>query len=205
MSSEPIVFWGPGSEWFWSMAQFVVVAVTLLGIYYQFRLQRAANAFDQINRIADQWESEEMLRARLAICRAFVAGTEMPEAAMVSIGNYWEYIASLVRAGHVNERLVSQTIGGGAPITWGVIAEQTARLRVERMDPTIFVNFEWLTKRMSNDGAKVGAPREYDIETLRRIYVAAMPGLEDRLRTAEESRMTPERRAPRARRSTGPK
>jgi len=65
VSSEPIVFFGPGSEWFWSMAQFVVVAVTLIGIYYQFRLQRAANAFEQLKRIGEQWESEQMLVQRV--------------------------------------------------------------------------------------------------------------------------------------------
>ena len=30
---------GPGSEWFWSMLQFVIVAGTLIGLYRQLRLQ----------------------------------------------------------------------------------------------------------------------------------------------------------------------
>jgi hypothetical protein len=29
---EGSAIFGPGSEWFWSMAQFILVAVTLLGI-----------------------------------------------------------------------------------------------------------------------------------------------------------------------------
>ncbi|HET8785070.1 MAG TPA: hypothetical protein VFM38_05500, partial [Candidatus Limnocylindrales bacterium] len=85
MSSEPIVFLGPGSEWFWSMAQFVVVAVTLVGIYYQFRLQRSANAFDQLNRISEESYSEPMLRAKLQVARAIVAGEEVPEGALTMI------------------------------------------------------------------------------------------------------------------------
>lgn len=39
---------GAGSEWFWSMLQFVVVAITLAGIYFQLRQHRAANAFAQV-------------------------------------------------------------------------------------------------------------------------------------------------------------
>lgn len=65
MSSEPIVFIGPGSEWFWSMAHLVVVAVTLIGIYYQFRLQRAAATFEQLNRLQKEWGAEHLARATL--------------------------------------------------------------------------------------------------------------------------------------------
>lgn len=38
---------GPGSEWFWSMLQFVVVTVTLYAIYRQIRLQSASAAIEQ--------------------------------------------------------------------------------------------------------------------------------------------------------------
>ena len=78
MSSEPIVVIGPGSEWFWSMAQFIVVAVTLLGLYYQYRQQRSANAFEHANRIAADWSSEARLRLRLKAVRAIRAGQRTP-------------------------------------------------------------------------------------------------------------------------------
>jgi hypothetical protein len=201
VSTEPIVFWGPGSEWFWIMLQTVVVAITLVGIYYQFRLQRAANAFDQLSRLGDQWDAEPMLRARLDVLRAVAAGGEAPEGALNLIGNYWETVASLVREGHVNARSVSETYGGAAAMWWSALAGATRSLRTGRQDPTIFSNFEWLAKRFSADGVKAGAPQEYDRETLRAIFEAAIPGMEDRIRQAEESRMVPQRRPPRARRS----
>jgi uncharacterized protein DUF4760 len=201
MSSEPIVFWGPGSEWFWIMAQFVVVAITLLGIYYQFRLQRAANAFEHLNRISAQWDSEPMLRARLQVARAIVAGDEAPEGGLSLIGNYWEAVATLVREGHVNERVVADSFGGAGAMWWTAIAGTTRNLRKDRDDPTIFGNFEWLAARFSADGAKAGAAAAYDRAALARIYAAAIPGLLDRIQIAEQSRMIPERRAPRARRS----
>ena len=49
LNTEGLSLFGPGSEWFWSMLQFVVVAVTLLGIYSQLRLGRSANAFAQLD------------------------------------------------------------------------------------------------------------------------------------------------------------
>jgi len=62
------MIFGPGSEWFWSMAQFVLVAVTLIGIYYQLRIARNANAFEQMSRIADEGASETAAEERR--CRA---------------------------------------------------------------------------------------------------------------------------------------
>ncbi|HET7182759.1 MAG TPA: hypothetical protein VFI15_11045 [Candidatus Limnocylindrales bacterium] len=199
MSDEPIVIWGPGSEWFWIMLQTVVVAVTLVGIYFQFRLQRAANAFDQLGRIDQQWDSEQMLRARLDVLRSVAAGEQSPEGALTLVGNFWETVASLVRQGHVNARSVSETYGGAAAMWWSAIAGATRSLRKDRLDPTIFANFEWLAKRFSADGVKAGAPREYDGDTLRQIFEAAIPGMEDRIRQAEDLRMAPEHRAPRPR------
>lgn len=203
MSTEPIVFWGPGSEWFWIMAQFVVVAITLVGIYYQFRLQRAANAFEQLNRIAAEWEAEPMLRARLSIAHAVVAGDEAPEGGLSLVGNYWEQVASLVRQGHFNERVFAETFGGTAAMWWTALAATTRNLRRDRQDPTLLENFEWLAARSSAFGAKAGAPRRYEQAELTRIYQAAIPGILDRIRMAEESRMVPERRGPRPGPSTG--
>jgi hypothetical protein len=41
---EGMSFFGPGSEWFWGMTEFAVVAITLLAIYRQLRAQRSSNA-----------------------------------------------------------------------------------------------------------------------------------------------------------------
>jgi hypothetical protein len=202
METEPIVLWGPGSEWFWIMAQFVVVAATLIGIYYQFRLQRAANAFEQLNRIAAECDAEPMLRARLEVARAVVAGEDAPEGGLSLIGNYWETVASLVRGGHFNERVFAETFGGTAAIWWTALAGTTHNLRRERDDPTIFKNFELAAAKSSAFGAKSGAPRRYEQAELRRIFEAAIPGILDRIRMAEESRMVPERRAVHAARAT---
>jgi hypothetical protein len=204
VSSGPMVFIGSGSEWFWSMAQFVVVAVTLLGIYYQLRLQRAANAFDQLNRIGEQWEAEQMLRARLVVARAVTTDNDVPHGAFNLVGNYWENVASLVRQGHVNERVVAETYGATGAIWWTALEVSTLKFREARLDPTILENFEWLAGRFSADGAKAGAPLQYDRPTLARIFAAAIPGVVDRIRMAEESRMPPERPTPRPRRSRNP-
>ncbi len=52
---------GPGSEWFWSMAQFLVVTITLIAIYRQLSAQRSANALQLIVSLNDQWDGDRML------------------------------------------------------------------------------------------------------------------------------------------------
>ena len=44
INTNGLAIFGPGSEWFWSMAQFVVVVVTLVGIYRQLRAQGGERA-----------------------------------------------------------------------------------------------------------------------------------------------------------------
>lgn len=58
---------GLGSEWFWSMAQFVVVVVTLGGIYRQLRAQGAANALHRIESLQGRYTSERMEYTKLAL------------------------------------------------------------------------------------------------------------------------------------------
>jgi len=192
-STDPIVLIGPGSEWFWSMAQLVVVAITLVGIYYQLRLQRAANAFEQLNRIAAEWGSEPLLRAKLRIARAAEAGVAMPPGATTLIANYWETVASLVRSGHVDARVVFGSVGGGPPLWWAVLADAAQTLRAKNHDPGVFANFEWLAGKFAAFAASEGASSSYDRGTVVSIIVDAIPDLADRLRMAEESRLVPER------------
>ena len=58
INTEGMSFIGPGSEWFWTAISAVVVAVTLLAIFRQVRLQRSAAAIEQLNDIMREWSSE---------------------------------------------------------------------------------------------------------------------------------------------------
>jgi hypothetical protein len=49
---------GPGSEWFWSMLQFIVVAGTLIGLYRQLRLQSSQGAIEQLDAFEREWAYE---------------------------------------------------------------------------------------------------------------------------------------------------
>lgn len=117
VNSEGLTLFGAGSEWFWSMLQFVVVAITLVGIYVQLRQARAANAFAQANAMKQEWEGEPLQRRRLAIWNALRdrgPDTDLSTLA-IPIGNFWDNIGGLVRAGHVELAVACEFLGGASP------------------------------------------------------------------------------------------
>lgn len=58
---------GPGSEWFWAAAQFVVVVISLVGIYRQLKSQGAANAIQRIETLVGEYSSSRMIYSRLVL------------------------------------------------------------------------------------------------------------------------------------------
>jgi hypothetical protein len=148
------------------MAQFVVVAVTLVGIYYQFRLQRSANAFDQLSRIEDQWNSEPHMRTRLSAARAIKAGNSAPMASMVAIGNFWEGVATLVRLGHVDPRFVYDALGNSARYWWALMEDETLRYREETESDDLMVHFEWLAAKFAHFADQDGTRTDFAKTTL---------------------------------------
>ena len=143
------------------MAQFVVVAITLIGIYYQFRLQRAASTFEQINRLQEEWGGPQQTRAKLAAARAIHQGQLAPLAPASVIGNFCEAVASLIRHGHVNTRAVYETMGPSIIVWWVLLEDTVKALREREHDPTGNIHFEWLARAFlalaSKDQVDAGA------------------------------------------------
>ena len=149
MSTEGLVLFGPGSEWFWSMLQFVVVAITLVGILVQLRQARAANAFAQASAMEEQWQAERMVRRRLAL--AIALRDQGPQADLSAhsafIGNFWEGVAALVRAGHVEIGVVRENLGGSCLVYWLLLEPEVRALRTT-LGPDLYEHFEWLAEEI---------------------------------------------------------
>lgn len=188
VSEAPIVLIGPGSEWFWSMAQFVVVAVTLVGIYYQFRLQRSANAFDHLSRLQAEWSSETYARARLRAGHAILDAKPLPLAAIGPIGNFWEGVGALVRQRHVNARVVYDAIGNTARYWWGLMEEEVRRQRKLSETSDLMNNFEWLAARFAEFAKEEGTVADFSYAASVADMEAQVAGWEDRVQMLEESR-----------------
>ena len=197
---EGAVILGPGSEWFWSMAQFVVVAVTLIGIYIQLRIARDANAFEQMDRISNEFESELMVRHRLEILIALRDGTKpelLPDGAVTYLANFWEKVAGLVRAGHVDRRIVYDDLGGACRWWWAVLAPNIRRFRIETGELNSSEHHEWLASIFAVMDRQAGVTASYSPEDIAASLGKRVESGQDRLRVAEELRtMTIRRTSP---------
>jgi hypothetical protein len=94
---------GPGSEWFWSMAQFVLVAGSLLGIYYQLRAQRSASLYDQSAALTREWFDEGFSVSRLAFLieqEGRPRDSQLPSSSL-EVGAFFERLGYLVARKHV--------------------------------------------------------------------------------------------------------
>jgi hypothetical protein len=183
---------GPGSEWFWSMLQFVIVALTLYAIYRQVRLQGSTAAVEQASRLQGDWHSSErLIRSRLSVLEAIRDGLDpstSARAAASRVGNFWEQVGYLVKAGHVDERLVYEYLGNSARLWWAWLGPTVHRWRKLEDEPKIEEHFEWLAHRVAEMDSAAGITHDYDEAYLRGLLPVLLRSHLDDIRTEEQMR-----------------
>jgi len=150
---------GPGSEWFWAMAQFVVVVVTLVGLYRQLRQSNAANAVQRMEAFQGEWNSPRLIYARLAVAiwRKHTTSAEPSPEAQVPLAwlcGFFENLSDLHLAGYLDWREIEVTWGAQLALWWQALPDTIATARVETLDA--YSGFELLAKRALAESAKRG-------------------------------------------------
>jgi len=190
INTDGMSFIGPGSEWFWTALSGVVLAVTFLGIYRQLRLARSANAFEQLSRFTGDWDSERLARHKLEILLALKNGAlpeQIPDGAAGVIRDFFDDLAALVRAGHVDRDLVYGTLSFVCRAWWVTLAPHTRRLR-ETYAEAVGNHFEWLAGVMAEMDRKAGVTSRYDEASLASTLEARITRTRSEIRIAEELR-----------------
>jgi len=194
VSTNPLVLIGPGSEWFWSMLQLVVVAVSLLGLYRQVRLQTSASAIEQADALSREWASERLNRSRFAVLR-YVRDNQdwvnVPVQPSNVIGDFWERVAYLVRKGHVQRDIVSAYLGSAVELWWVILGPYARQLRQSQNDAAIYEHFEWLAGIMAEMDRRAGQAAGFDQTTLTQRIAYSLQVSGAAIRAAEELRAVP--------------
>jgi hypothetical protein len=142
INTDGMAFIGPGSEWFWTALSGLVLAVTFLAIYRQLRLQSSASAIEQLGSYDREWMSERNTRYKLQIELALRDGAEPADAAFGAahaISGFWENIASLTRAGHIDPKLLWNSSGGDCVDYWAMLAPFARKQRTGLAMPTLYL------------------------------------------------------------------
>jgi hypothetical protein len=191
INTDGLSFFGPWSEWFWSMLQFGIDTASLIGQYRQLRIQSRAAASDQAAALARDWNSESLHRSRLGVLLALRDGArpKAPGDAAAEVGDYFERVGWLVRSGHIDREVIYTFIGNSVRLWWALLLGNTGHLRDVQQDPTIYEHFEWLAATMAAMDQRSGVAIDYDDEAYRRKLVdVGIDRSSGAIRRAEELR-----------------
>ena len=159
MDWENAIF-GPG--WVWSMLSIVLVVGSLVGLYRQLRLQARTGAIEQLDVFRREAYSESMLRYGLDVMialRDHDDPADVPEAAVLGLGDFWANFATLARAGHRDAALLWQSDSASPQIIWWWIAPFVVKARAEsRFGVPAYVDFEWLVGVLAEMDRTGGRP-----------------------------------------------
>lgn len=150
---------GPGSEWFWSMLQLVIVAVSLIGLYRQLRAQGAANALQRMEALQGKWDSERMIHTRLAVDlwgkRARSSSPSFDaQVALSGLCGFFENLADLEEDGHLTWKEIENTWGEILPFYWALVAPAIRELRGS--SSAAYIGFERLSERAVESALRRG-------------------------------------------------
>jgi hypothetical protein len=130
INTDGIALIGPGSEWFWTMAQFAAVVVTLVAIYRQLRAQGSSNALARLEALSSRYESRGMTLARLhtALCLRFDA-EPTPGRAMRQVDGFFTDLENLYDGGHITLAEIDYNWGSSMRVWRALMRDAMARER----------------------------------------------------------------------------
>lgn len=155
MSLWGVVIVGPGSEWFWAMAQFLVLTVTGLAIYRQLRAQGSANALQAQESLDARWESPEMVRVRLDALMNIATGTTDPPTLTI-VGNFFATMAALRTHRHLRPTDSWEVWSGQVQFWWALQGPSLAETRAR--NPGVYGEFEAFANTMAELDRKNRVP-----------------------------------------------
>lgn len=160
INTDGMAFIGPGSEWFWTALTGVILAITFLGIFRQLRLQAHASASEQLAEFRREAYSEQMLRYGLDVMVALRDHNDpanVPDAAVLGIGDYWENMAILARTGHRDLKLLWRSDSASTQVVWAWVAPWAYKVRAEaRFGLPSYHDLEWLAGVMAEMDRRAG-------------------------------------------------
>ena len=148
---------GPGSEWFWAFAQFIVVVGTLFGIYRQLRSAGAANAIQRIETLEGQWLAPRMVYQRLDLAvhlRTHPADQEGFFKAKPVL-DFFTNLENLWISGYLSLTEINNNFGTNIEI-WTALTAPVVALRREAESGPRLYDFEPLLKELRIMDRKVG-------------------------------------------------
>jgi hypothetical protein len=187
INTEGLTIIGDGSQWFWAMAGFLALPITGYAIYSQLRAQRSANRVNAMAALVDKWESDRMVRHRLAVLMDIAEGRPGWPPALFDIGMFFDRIALLVKHGDVNVTNVWEEWSFAVQVWW---LRNAAAIAEERRTsgPLLWADWEHLAHAMEDLDRRHDRLSVFDEGTLGHLLSASISDLIERLRLEQEAK-----------------
>jgi hypothetical protein len=188
INTKGMAFFGPGSEWFWAALQFTALAITFIAIYRQLRIARSARAVDQVQGFSRRFGDERMARYRLEILVALRDGMEIPLGVGIALTNEHENAATLGRFGHIDVKLLWDSLSIDFQIWWIVMQPVVTRGRA--LDGALaYSNWEWLVREFQARDRRAGDYVPIDAEYVANWHAGGIvERIQDRIRVEQALR-----------------
>lgn len=183
---DGMAIFGPGSEWFWTMLQFIALTITFFAIYRQLRSQGSANALYAQASLADQWDAERMARHRLAVLMHVAQGKPGAPPALYPVANFLEDIATLQDHGNLRLVFTWEEWGRALQFWWALCVPIIREIR--KGDPGLWKQWEKLAVVMGDLDRKAGTAVTYDAARLAQDVPRSIDRIIEQLRLEQEAR-----------------
>lgn len=164
LNTDGLTLFGPGSEWLWTMAQFVALTGTGFAIYRQLRALRFGNELSFRKSVDDEWMTERMVRFRLAAMIDVARGRQELTIGMQRVGDLLDLIAYHQNHGLFESNLLLD-MGQSFQIWWYAMA--APRIAKARQDyPTRWREWERLAVALAERDRRHGTAIDLSPESL---------------------------------------
>jgi hypothetical protein len=188
INTDGLAIFGPGSEWFWTMAQFAALAITGFAIYRQLQAQRWANQAGIVSHHSDYFDSEQMVRFKLTALTELRDGKTGLSPAQHRVGDFFENTALAQRNGHMVPRYAREEFSAVAQTYWALLAPAVPAAR--QREPELWTAWERWVGELAGWDAKAGSTADVSPEHLAWWITDAIAYYTERLPIESETRAT---------------
>ncbi len=146
----------PQTEWIWNPIQSTLVVFGFWLVIRQLRLARDQNSIGHMNYFREVWNSEALLRARLAVVDSSEDAETDLEGYEDVVAIFMEDLGAALYAGQASEEHIWNYYSYYVEGYWQILQPKIAFYRRKTNDCTYFERFERLYKICTDSDAKRG-------------------------------------------------
>lgn len=144
------------ASWFWSMAQFFAIAVSLVFIYRQVRAQRQANLLQTLGSLDNRWNSADMVASRKKACENYLSDQLRIKREQSDVIGFFEDMGVYLEKKVFDAESLWDKYSYYVEYYWAMYQPHIVEFRAETKDPTWYEKFEMLKNRMEEVSKKKG-------------------------------------------------